>query len=55
MIFIVFIFPYFHLYWLIGYNRGFRGIGGCPLGCHVLGEPQDECTEGGCVRRFDGR
>ena len=18
------------------------------------GEPQDECTEGGCVRRFDG-
>ena len=25
-----------------------------PLGCHVLGEPQDERTEGGCVRRFDG-
>lgn len=26
---------------LVGYNRRFRGIEGCPLGCHVLGEPQD--------------
>lgn len=32
----------------------FGGIGGCPLGCHVLGEPQDERTERGCVRRFNG-
>lgn len=33
---------------------GFGGLKAVRWGCHVLGEPQDERTEGGCVRRFDG-
>ena len=38
---------------LVGYIRGFRGIE-VSAGVPRLGEPQDERTERGCIRRFDG-